>query len=1493
MKDEISDFSLHLAGIATHEPTSSKPHVLVREHQLNKDTTARVNHATFDMLQSKSAQFLSAWDGYAKERFSNIGEDVLSIVFSLLLALQGNLAQYVLDSSSMHRISKAQQEVWQRVVDLLTQRKNDGYTKISLLSSKLLRIQDPVTAQSAILAMQYLAYSQSLANIFRQKLQANGDDEMFVVDMMDSMETRTSQGTQSGVTSSMVESCRQELPSAVMPNNLPICHLVDLTIMSARGVSDETVDSDRSSATVDEIANLDPGSLLAARQSIYQLVDGEITLTRPDAARLLRHLAESCLKHDDYERSEAAMCCCAKVMTSLTPMWTADVDDHLTDDAFDIYGWLITVALAKGFASPQASYDIAVMLDTVSTLAPSYGSDQDMPSPRTSLLKILKVAPSALKYRLATYLTHMFDRFVLTQHGAIFDDIVEALPADPDNVEGIAVRFHVLAELGSRWHTILRQATYHLFETAANVPALHRLGHRSLRRMCEALNLLSPKELFRAFAPQIFYTWLGSGRIDEVPFQIFGFDSVADLVSDNVSEVVAQIALRGSKGHAQELASILGIQWTALLDQNFAQAEAYCLASQTSLPAEEQLHLNSESLIRKDLGNELYVKHLYAQLPSIIAFLFKALSDDQGMEKAMIKAGVVDAASILKRICGQSSSITTPSAAQQPSFRAKYLVEEIKWLCKRVDVDLTQIWSPAVVTFICRQLFQSATSVLGPLASAAVVRKLRIVVSLAGPTALSGYPLEMILHNLRPFLTIFQCSEDAIGLYRYLLEGGKQHLRAHLSFLAGLGVSIFASLTAFISSSQESTTQESQFVSTMSKAQDFRKWLGQHLSALEPDESNGEKVATFRKLIHHAKSMTGIGSSSKSSSEGNVLLQLLLDRMMQKPLLAERDFFLSFGILCKDFATNSDPSDDIATEIRDYAQVYAILREVLTTLTMPDSFRSWAAYTIGRGCSIIGPTALSTGSVQRGTSASKMGNTLSTSDSYSAIVRSLEGLIWQKDLSTAATAERFLEQVATALDRPSALTLLGKGHNQSLLADLDFANFPCPSPDGRAPSSQSVLHLEDWTPPTDPKIWTSMLVASLCKHLAKDPILGVLQSFAISTPASAGLLLPYVVHLVLAAEVNSAASAKAKISEVFCEVLREAKEDQHGVIKNILDTVLYLRRCSRPSETTLAQRNQWLDVDYSDAANAAVACEMWHEALLFVEIQHAQSHLLASRSTRRSTQAQPETTSIATSAVFESVDDPDFFYAGHEDVDLTTVISRLEHESAGFKMLSFQSAAFDAAIRAQSEEETFGSAASSAARALNASNFRGISQAVTAFATGQSRTSLSSNANELFLGLYDWTSNSHPREGDDGSPLKALRVLSSAATQLSLVDSLSMGLQQSVQDMLLLKGNRDYQQTRLFALAALAEARDAMMSKGFEDFDTSSKLSFAINDWTQNEEYVVFPLECGTANKFPASRNSFPFSALENTSSEPSDPTKSCKPILLSQNQKHSSLRQG
>ncbi|ETN42278.1 uncharacterized protein HMPREF1541_04219 [Cyphellophora europaea CBS 101466] len=1436
---ESQDLGFIMAGSPFAVELTSNQVINLTSVSLSGKIRLRLESAIVELLQVKLHDFQGSWGIFnSASRGSGVSNDILLIATSLCVVSYASSGRSTNDPTPPNTTQELPTQLWASIQDLLSKKNPESHSRLFLVASRVLRVQDGLYAEDYFHAKQLLPCTIVLRQLLKDAVQQSEDAEIDDdAEVFETVHSRTSQGSQLSSAVCQVDVVRREpLNAQVLADSLASC-ILDLTSEIEKGRSDGHLSAKASASFVDEVLLLEPEELLNARKSLYSFLAIHPSFERQDVARLIEALINACLHKSKFERSEAALCLCAKTLTYLAQYWTADGTDDLVSLTDDMYTHFIEDVMGKRRASSTVLYSIAEMLDAVASHAPNFGKGS-YPSIRTSLLNVLRDASCLIKVRIAPILTRLFERFVLSEHGAIFGDIVDALPRNNDNIDGISARFHILADLGSKWHTILRQAIYSLFETAASVPSLAELGSSQVVSMCTKLHLGSPKELFSLFSSPILHTWLGLGKLNEVPFRTFGYHSLKEFCLENEDELVAQTALRSSGAHAKELAEILDKTWKAMLQQNFARAEAYCLASQISIPDKDQLAANSEAAIRKDLTTSTYALSIQAELPAIIAMLFKTLQDDRNIERAFEKAGLVKALAVFREMCHTSKSGAVSFSVQQPNFRSRFLIDEIQWLCSRTDHEFADIWSPAMLTFVQRSLLQSAHPALGPLHASTVLRKLRIVVALGAADSVRGYPLEMLLHNLRPYLTVFQCSEDAINIYQYLLKEGQRYLQSRLSFVAGLSISVFASLTAFVALSQDSTTQESHFLSTMSNAESFRNWLGTYLLGLEVQEGEKSKFETLCAIVGHAKSMNGSGSSSQSSHQGAVLLLLLEDQCSEKPLLQPTDYYLSISILCNDFVGATSPADDILASPADAARMIPTLEKTLRHATVNKQFQAWAAHTIGKGISLQGPFA-SVSLTREADPLIQAGHSLNESSSYGSIVIFWERLLWSQTGAAAASAEQCLQVIASGLESSHVAELLSSESSQRLLKELRFEKVICPAMRNQSGKARQGRALQHWHLTMARQNWAAELLVTLCTELEQDLILSTLECFASIEPESAALLLPYVVHIVLSAELDGSQKVRAKLSDIFTDLFANDNKLRQQDTRLALDTIIYLRRCSIPNENNISRRDGWLDVSYADAAKAAARCQMWHTALLLLESHQANIHLQSSRTSRRSTDSAERSLPDIVDAIFQNVDDLDFFYAGHEDVDVQSIVQRLEHEAAGEKMLSFQSAMFDARGRADGRSSAFADSTNATVRALSSANLKGLSQVVSGLSNGQ-LNAVAIMADDAAFGLLDW--NVQPEETSTkhtGSALSHLRALSTASDKHAIMASLDDGLSSLGQHLTTFRLQHGEHEESLIGLALLSEAKDALSCSSKDDIESYFESLGSIDKWGSKEDFDV------------------------------------------------------
>ncbi|KAL2429595.1 Serine/threonine-protein kinase tel1 [Exophiala dermatitidis] len=1309
------DFLHYLLGLPASKVQKSEYRGTPTTYQLDPSTAARLTQQIVDLLTGRLKEFIISWQAIHAERSLNIGPDIVEIV-----AIASLVASVFWVRCGRTNSEATPPAVWSESRELVTRFVLQGTdTNVPQMAVRIcghfVDLHNEVYKENVDLnCAEYLSLIDSALKLVKHSLPSKASAKTSDHDMME-WEIEDSRAMQSGSSSIIAGILRADLPLCPDLEALMARYTMQLTIILQGVKSRRAFDPASASRVAAEIVELDPVLLVASRGAIHDFLSLKTGITRADACRLLERLAKLYLAEELYERCESVQCFVLDVMSGLVGLWAPDEeDDDLAAVVFDIYEWFLNSVLGKNIASPKVLTTMAELLDVLLRVNPSYGGD-DLPSPRTSLLKILQISDPLNKYNMAAKLSHIFEKFVLDQHEAIFDDIVENLPTDPDNREGIAVRLHIVAYLGSRWHTVLRRATYHLFETAANVPSTTELARVCISSTCEKLDIGHSSQLFKFFSPQIFYTWLRKDTLSHMPFRAFGYDTLKEMCLDNISEITGQIALRGFS-HAEELAQLVGQDWTSLLIQEFAFAIAYALSSETSLPDEERLYNGSEQLVRKHLGSERYLQLLRSSVPDIISRLIISLRDDRGIEKALERYHQTGELAAWQEMASYSTENIQLPLSQQPCFRARCLMDEFKYISVKLNLQMDDIWSPSLVVHVYRQLLDKARPAMGPLHICNIIRKLRIVVSLVGPIALEGYPLQMLLHNLRPYLTMFDCAEDTMGIYRYLLTHGAAYLRGQLSFIAGLGVATFASLTGFIASSQDSTTQEGHYLATMTKAQEFRAFLRHYLETFDPLGVTAEALTTFRQIVQHAKAIAQPGNSSTSTSEGSLLRSLLEDQSSEHPLLTNLDFDVSMEILCRGFSPATDTQDDILENDDEAARFSPTLSSVLKRLRLDEASRLWAAQGIGRGYIARGlhlnvkellTSAESTVSLR--------GHDLTPVSSYTGIVRFLSDLLWSADFSTATFAEKTLQLIFSSLSKAVEQEVLDADFGRHLVADLRLETFPCPPIRASAYlASEGNLTLSA----SQSRSWAATLLQSICQKSGHDPVLSFLEPLISADPTCVGMVFPYAVHLALASDFNTAHTFRETLSQAFAEILQSEDNSSRQAQELVLRTILYLRECRISNEENNAQRNLWLDVDFGMAAVAATKCQMWHEALLFLELQHSQAQLQTGRLSRRSMVLTDAVPTELVSKIYENVDDPDFFYGKHQEFDLQSIIHKLNHEGASQKSLSFQSAMLDSQLMMNEQDQELGTVALTAASTLKAANMQGIAEAVSQYFEG-------------------------------------------------------------------------------------------------------------------------------------------------------------------------------
>ncbi|EER38831.1 phosphatidylinositol 3- and 4-kinase [Histoplasma capsulatum H143] len=1388
-----------------------------------------------ELLQSKIDNFCQIWSQLNDDNHQHVTIEIIQILVSLCITSTVFTQSLPLPVSlRCQYLLKSTEKLWVALCGFFSRNEVEFLDScLDVLSPIILRlklsfdINDPVMKAVQLIAPDFIA-------VLDHHNGAELDSSNSAADQMDLDNHFSSQDSHIRDNDFAPKFYREDIPAYGDQNAVRRATATHLHILYYLNGANKSSEAPRNGTIVAHVTSLDIADILAARTNLVALLGSWPSISRSDACSLLVFFGETILQSYEFKMCEAALSICIELTTAFIDLWTTDEDDELFESAVDLYNWY-ALLVEESLGSPRVLIRIATLMGRILRADPLYPRDSSRPSPRTILFKILHDGDLTVKFHLSGIIPSVFDVFILKEHDAIFDDILENLPRDPDRNEGIALRLYLLAQLASRWHTLLRRGIYHIFEAPGQLPKSAPYAKACLQEVARSLNLDDAKEIFRLFASQMIYTWLETESLGSIPFTIFGYQALNDLLIDVEDEVVAQIVMRGKDQEMTEISNCLGMTFRGLLEHCFYKAEAYCIARDISIPpSQDSQPKGTQGRIKKILGAEQFGSLLERYFPETIAVFFKCVDQTEQMERGFEKRPAFKyALDIWKDIAKRSSSTAVLPASQQPSFRARYLLDEFDFLCTRTGYDLETMWTPSLVCFVARTLIESIHPSLGSLHACAVIRKLKILACVAGSVVLDGYPLEMLLHFLRSFLSDFHCSEDAVGLFWYLIDKGRPYLLENPYFMAGLGVSTLASLRGLLSSSQESTTQETHFRSSISKAQIFHDWFAKFLDEYESPKLSKESGKSFRTIVQSAQRINLVGSASKGTYEGELLVGLLQDSARGERLLSAPATDLVFSLICNDFQRPKDFRDDILGEDKVAAANAVTVWNTIQHRDHSSGYRLWAARVLGRA---YASTGVVNDSMLKETQSSPPDDIPERArlTSKISIIRILYNSLFSNSRRDIGLAERALQQIFTSLHSEPDLGECASAIPSSLVKALTWTPYLCPDLSLTALQRAQFDHDVRWIADAPVEEWARDFTLCLSVREATNSVVGTLPKVLFEIPALAMKLLPYILHDRLLSEYEGKRIVRQAVSDVFRQAFRDVRQTTFPHIRLIIHCILHLRHQKIPHEQTMNQRDAWLDIDYLQAAHAAAQCKMYKTSLLFVEI-----HFSRTSSTRRLAVSKLPDSLLLLHDIFKNIEDPDLFYGIQQSATLDSVLEKLQHESAGFglKNLSFQSANYEAEMKLSGtigETSTLG-----LIRALNTTNFQGVASAMFTAPTSNGKgTEVFENMLSTSLHLQQWdipVPSSSPSAA--GNVFKVLQSLNSSDDKLQVARILDNSFSEVLRN---LEKNQSHVELRdmMRAIGILAEIDQVMCSQNLDQLQDAWERIQAKGSWLKFERFV-------------------------------------------------------
>lgn len=1052
---------------------------------------------------------------------------------------------------------------------------------------------------------------------------------------------------------------------------------------------------------VEDLTELSHDQLLLRFSFITELFTSDLVTSSDTALLITQRLGQVVSKYA-FECCELSWTFCLDALNGLAPSWLQD-EDFLATSVGDLYHHIIKTTLPASMLSPQAQISLCSLLFTLLKAKPEYGTQLELDSCRTSLLRILESAPISVKCYIAERIPEVFELFILVIHDDIFIDVLASLPADPSQLSGIAFRLSVLAKLACRWPTLLRRCVYHIFETPGRIESVSEHAKRCMKQISSNLNLQSPKELFSLFSRQLLYTWMEENSIATIPFAVFEFDALAELIEAAESEAVGLAYMRDQSETQKALAECLGNSDAKLLQDNFATALTFSLAHVASIGGGKD---QGELRLTQKMSSKLYTESVYTSFVDIVTSFFLLIDQEDAIEKVLAKYPELNnAAENLATIMKISHSTAKLPPNQQPTFRAKYVIFELNRLCLGTQFQLHEIWTPALVVSIVRKLLNTIQPALGSLHACAVLRKIRLVVAMAGHVAFGSYCLEMLLDTIRVFVTDSECADDALGISQYLLLHGKPHLDSSPSFLAGYALSTLVSLRVFLESSQSSTTQESQFKATMSKAKAFHEWFTKYLESgtiLFTTDKQRESFQAITKAAGHTRSS---GNSERNTYESKLLLNILKDSSSREQLLNQSSRQLAMSLLCGSFSMPPQVMDDIISKDSDSTKYAPAVWKSCGAENLSENYLAWAGRVIGR--SFVASGDLPAYMLRETHLQEYMKIAPNSNGSEMGILSLLQDLTSNPDTITAGLAEAALRLTvsrATAVGDAPLLLACEKSLRQPLYSSSMWGLYHSP-PSESIERNSTAGYESVWTEDIGSAGWVNRLAVFLTKSVADSILLATLSPVLEKVEGFAYNALPFVIHLVLIFQHGEQQVIKRMLSDKIKDWMNEVTESRKGNIKVLINTILYLRTQEYPKESTITDRLSFLDLDYALLASVATQCGMYKSALLFIEIASWES----SKTSRRASVARQTNQTDTLLAIFENIDDPDAYYGVPEEANLANVLARVEYENDGSKTLAFRGAQLDSDLRLQNDTTADGQ---SLVKALSSLGYSGLSHSL-------------------------------------------------------------------------------------------------------------------------------------------------------------------------------------
>ncbi|KAF4551272.1 Serine/threonine-protein kinase tel1-like protein [Elsinoe fawcettii] len=1042
---------------------------------------------------------------------------------------------------------------------------------------------------------------------------------------------------------------------------------------------------------MDELQSMTSDEKVAGRDIIIRMKEFGAELDEKSAFDILDHLCEEVLQQS-YAQSHSgiAKAFVIRFWAASFDQWIFATDRKLQDVSVDIYDDCLRSLTEHDLdieAQTILSDVLVKMWQQNENFAQNdmFAQDDTGPpsSPRTAVIQIISEGCTLAKHHLTSKMPAVFSCYSMSVHDALYDDLEKSLPNDADSTDAIAMRIEFLASLGSQWKSLLRRVVWHIFDAAGQVPACVGHAAQAVRKICNSHGFKDGPSLFRLFCTQLTYTWQTERSLSDVPFTIFEYDSLHDLIQDNQEELVAQSHLFNKTGDLDMIKETLQMDLADLIRASFVTTFTYAMAHDVSQTPQSQSLANHESTLREHLNKDEVISLFRQHLPQLIAKSIISTHVDGSIERALEKRSHMDnARQALAAMKGFASDAREPPPALQPSFKIRHFFDFLERLARRVGRKSQDLFSGPLFVSTLRTVLDSLDDCLGSLHARTIVLKIRLLCALGEKALDLRYAIEVLVRNLRPLLDDQNCADDAAGIMHHLFTRARKCIPQASENLSGIVCQAILTVDLLRRGMiRPSTLLNSQSQTTKSNMHKLSTWLIEYVASLDCDIHDRHK-ATFQGISSTFGEIQYPAEFRRDSKASHYLLALLDDTKASRPFMDEGDRFVLIRCLIENSA--GAPLGDDVFQKHSAASRYATSAWRATKkLRLPEAVSEWLGRALGRSYSLSGPAqARRMLPVDESEIYARPKNfSQAIQASRLAILRKLLEFISDGDTAQASVAERALRTIISAFASADDLESV-----QSLLPEHVFAALNMsattskgsrskhpkaghPFANGNALSKHGAYSINSLA---------QQAVSSMPSEPTAEPLLSVVGTVDDFAESIIGPLW----HLGLCVVEYEGQSARKSFSETASLAFQQ--DASSDLAKHIILVLMYLLRQPVEKEGTRVERLEWLDVDYITAARIAMSCGMPKHALLLVEI--APRVVQQNRSSRRSSsQAATGHADIPHDlllTIFDSIDDPDSFYAVARAPSFDNILKRVDREANPLKSLVLHSAYMDASKRA-------------------------------------------------------------------------------------------------------------------------------------------------------------------------------------------------------------------